>query len=380
MAYQPPIFFGENMSIREVPPVVAILGGRGRIGSSIARDLMQFCPQVRLILTGRDRTPPARPLPGSYAMLDLGDRAALKTLIASCDLVVHCAGPFHRRDGRVLKTCIDCGVDYLDVSDCRSFHQRAIAYHNRAVAASVTAILHTGIFPGISNSLVRLACDRLDRPESIHLSYAVGGTGGAGLTVMRTTFLGLQNPFEVWQAGRWQEVRPYSDREVVAFPEPVGRVGVYWFDVPEAYTFANTWPTLRCVTAKFGSYPDLYNRLTAIVARLPQALLAQPTNIEILSRLGYGSAKLTDRFSGTGVAIKAVVRGAVGDAPRQLTVTLAHPDTAIAAGCGTGMVAAAILSGRLARPGVRSIEAAVPTELFVASARERNLEIAIEES
>ncbi|MEO0947718.1 MAG: saccharopine dehydrogenase NADP-binding domain-containing protein [Cyanobacteria bacterium J06641_5] len=361
-------------------PQVTILGGSGRIGCSIAQDLRQFCPQARIILTGRRPTAPPKPLPGTYATLDLNNYAALGTQIAASDLVVHCAGPFHHRDGRVLEICLDCGVDYLDVSDHRSFYQRAIAHHDRAVAAGVTAIVNTGIFPGISNSLVRLACERLDRPETIQLSYAVGGTGGAGLTVMRTTFLGLQHPFEVWQDERWQLVRPYSDREVVAFPAPVGRVGVYWFDVPEAYTFTQTWPTVRSVTTKFGSYPDIYNRLTAAVAQLPRALLAHPQAIELLSRLGYGSAKLTDRFSGTGVAIAAVVTGLKGAASRQISATLVHPNTAIAAGCGAGSIAAAILTGNLHQPGVYPVEAALPTELFVDSLNARDMSIEVCES
>ena len=379
------IFSGENILIRkasEPPPAprVTIVGGSGRIGCSIARDLEQFSPQARITLTGRRPTPPQKTLPGVYAALDLDDLATLRTLIAASDLVVHCAGPFHHRDGRILKICIDCGVDYLDVSDHRSFYQRAIAFHQHATAAGVTAILHTGIFPGISNSLVRLACDRLDRPENIALSYAVGGTGGAGLTVMRTTFLGLQSPFEVWQEGCWQLVRPYSDREVIAFPQPIGNLGVYWFDVPEAYTFVRTWPTVRSVTTKFGSYPDLYNRLTAAVARLPQSLLSNPSIVEALARLGYGSAKLTDRFSGTGVAIKATVTGNKEGSPCQIVATLTHPDTAIAAGCGSGSIAAAILRGDLHAPGVCAVEAALPTELFVADMAARNIAIEICES
>jgi len=381
------VFLGENILIRkatklspQLTPQVTILGGCGRIGRSIARDLARFYPQARVILTSRGLAPPPQSLPGTFATLNLGDRAALRSQIAASDLVVHCAGPFHHRDGRVLETCLDCGVDYLDVSDHRSFYQRAIAYHERALAAGVTAIVNTGVFPGISNSLVRLACDRLDRPETIQLRYAVGGTGGAGLTVMRTTFLGLQNAFEVWQDGRWQLVQPYSDREVAAFPEPTGRIGVYWFDVPEAYTFVQTWPSVRSVTTKFGSYPDAYNWLTAAVAQLPSVVLTNPQVIELLARLGYGSARLTDRFSGTGVAIEAVVTGVRGAASRQITVTMMHPDTAIAAGCGTGSIAASILAGNLHEPGVYPVEAALPTEQFVASMSEREVAITVRES
>jgi saccharopine dehydrogenase-like NADP-dependent oxidoreductase len=60
-------------------------------------------------------------------------------------------------------------------------------------------------------------------------------------TVMRTTFLGLQEPFEAWIDHQWQSVKPYSDRETVQFPEPYGKAGVYWFDMPEAFTLVDSF-------------------------------------------------------------------------------------------------------------------------------------------
>ncbi len=92
-----------------------------------------------------------------------------------------------------------------------------------------------------SNSIVREGVEQLDRVETIRLNYAVAGSGGAGLTVMRTTFLGLKKPFLAWIEGQWQEIKPYTAREVIDFPAPLGKTGVYWFDMPETYTFAESF-------------------------------------------------------------------------------------------------------------------------------------------
>ncbi|WP_322096549.1 MULTISPECIES: hypothetical protein [Planktothricoides] len=89
--------------------------------------------------------------------------------------------------------------------------------------------------------MTRQAVEQLDQAESIHLSYVVAGSGGAGVTVMRTTFyatwrqvlylgrpqdrtgfstwgdpktavaLELQHSFDAWIDGQWQRVKPYSD-------------------------------------------------------------------------------------------------------------------------------------------------------------------------
>ncbi len=365
---------------------VLILGGQGRIGQQVAADITTHTT-AQVTVTGRQRRASQRSgvslspdLP--FLALDLEDLEALqhhiqalKTDQATKNVVVHCAGPFHHRDTRVLQACIEAGVHYVDVSDHPSYTRKAIALQSAAHQAGITAVVNTGIFPGISNSMVRLSVEQLDQPESIHLSYVVGGSGGAGLTVMRTTFLGLQRPFQAWLRGAWQTVNPYSDRETIAFPAPYGRTGVYWFDMPETFTLAQTFPVATVVT-KFGTVPDFYNYLTWSVARgWHPWLLRQTAVIEFLSQVSYAMTQVTDRFSGIGVAIRAEVSGLKDGRPTQSVSTLVHPNTAIAAGYGTGSVVQLLLSGQLSKPGVWPVEAALSTDLFLQTMQERQVVI-----
>ncbi|ERN40127.1 Saccharopine dehydrogenase [Rubidibacter lacunae KORDI 51-2] len=355
---------------------VAIVGGCGRIGQQVARDLVAHA-SIDVVVTGRAEPPSLGPHQ-IFARLDLNDRATLHRAIAECDLVVHCAGPFHDRDGRVLEACIERGIHYLDVSDHRSFARRVLPWHERAVAAGVTAILHTGVFPGISNCIARQGVEQFERVEEIRLDYAVAGSGGAGPTVMRTTFLGLQRAFDAWLDGRWQSVLPFSDRETVRFPPPFGRVGVYWFDVAETESLAQTFTVDRVIT-KFGSVPDLYNRLTWAVARLvPSRWLEHPAAVEFLARTSKQMTDFSDRFSGIGIAMGVTVTGIRDGHPARYRATFTHDNTAVAAGCGTGSLAEAVLDGRLRKPGIWTPEAAVPTKLFQALMTQRDLAIASE--
>ena len=277
-----------------------------------------------------------------------------------------------------METCIECGVNYVDVSDHRSFYQKAVKYRERAIASGITAILNTGIFPGISNSMVKQGVEQFDKPQKIHLSYVVAGSGGAGLTVMRTTFLGLKNKFSAWIDGEWREISPYSQREVIEFPQPYGKTGVYWFDVPETYTFANSFPVDTVIT-KFGSIPDWYNHLTWITAHIfPEAWVTTPKGIEFFSQVSYAMTKVTDRFSGIGVAMRAEVTGIKEGQTDTYCSTMVHEDTAIAAGAGTGTIAQFILDGKLAKPGIHPVEQALSTELFIEAMNSRQIEIVIE--
>ena len=193
--------------------------------------------------------------------------------------------------------------------------------------------------------------------------------------MLRTTFLGLSEPFEAWIDNQWQTVKPYSDRETIDFPQPYGKVGVYWFDVPETVTLVKSFP-VKTVITKFGSIPDIYNHLTWITAHLfPSAWLNKPENIEYLSQLSYRMTQLSDRISGIGVAIRAQVTGYQTGNPVTIVSTLVHENTAVAAGAGTGSIAQFILAGQLSQPGVWSVEQALATDLFEQAMQRRNINI-----
>jgi saccharopine dehydrogenase-like NADP-dependent oxidoreductase len=359
---------------------VLILGGRGRIGSSVAQDLVTHT-QAEIIITGRTLESGVQKRlhlesQVQFLVLDLADVKKLEEAIASSNLVVHCAGPFHYRDANVLKICIEKGVNYIDVSDHRSFTSKALEYHEQAIAAGVTAIVNTGVFPGISNSMVRHDVEQFDVPEKIHLSYLVSGSGGAGITVMRTTFLGLQNPFEAWIDGKWQTVKPYSEREAVDFPPPYGRSGVYWFDMPETFTLPHAFPAVKTVITKFGSVPDFYNHLTWIAAHVfPKSWIKNPKGVEFLSHVSHLMTDVSDRFTGIGVAVRSEVTGQKNGKKSVYCSTLVHKNTAAATGCGTGSIGQLLLEGKLKKPGVWPVEEALPTDLFAEAMQSRGITI-----
>ncbi|BAY89103.1 MULTISPECIES: saccharopine dehydrogenase family protein [unclassified Tolypothrix] len=368
---------------------VLILGGRGRIGSSVAQDIATHT-QAKITITGRspgnEGDVDARWLTTKqdwnlgteveFLVLDLAEVDRLQEAIANSDLVIHCAGPFHYRDTQVLEICIEKGVNYLDVSDHRSYTSKALNLDKQAAAANVTAIINTGIFPGISNSMVRQCVEQLDQPEKIHLSYLVSGSGGAGITVMRTTFLGLQHQFEAWIDGNWQLVKPYSERETVNFASPYGRTGVYWFDMPETFTMPHSFPSVKTVITKFGSVPDFYNHMTWITAHIfPKWLMQRRAMIEFLSHVSHFMTDVTNPFTGIGVAVRAEVTGQKDGKTAVYFADLVHENTALASGCGTGSIAQLLLEGKLKKPGVSPVEEALPTDLFLEIMKSRGIEI-----
>ena len=360
-------------------PCVLVLGGTGRIGRSIVTDLLAHT-QATITIAGRNPEV-GQPIAAAlgprvtFLRLDLMDEVSLAAAIAPVDLVIHCAGPFHDRDARVLQHCIQHHVNYIDVSDHRSFTLKAWAYREQARSAGVTAVINTGVFPGISNHMVRQDVEALDHPEQIHLSYVVGGDRWGRRHRHADQFLGLQHPFDSWIGGQWQPVQPYSDREHIPFPAPYGKVNVFWFDVPETLTLAQAFPVHTVVT-KFGSVPEIYNGLTWAIAHwLPKAWLQHRSVIEFLSGASYTTTQITDRFSGTGVAMRSQVQGQHHGRAAAAVSTVVMADTAISAGYGTGSIAQLILAGDFAAPGVWTVEEGVPSALLRSALEARGINV-----
>ncbi len=353
---------------------VLVLGGNGRIGRSVAADILTHTA-AQVTVTGR-RAVAAFALADRqiYQPLDLGDEAAVEAAIAQHDLIIHSAGPFRSRNHHVLLSCIAQRKPYLDVADSPDYVAEALTYRQAAEAAGVTAVISTGIFPGISGSMVRQGIEQLDQAEAVHLSYLVAGSGGAGVTVMRTTFIELQTPFQSKIGGQWRTIEPYSDREVIEFPR-YGKGGVYWFNTIEALTVADTFPEIKTIITKFGSVPDYYNRLTWLMARMPKAVLKNPQVIESLSRISYQMTQVTDPQTGVGISMRIQIDGQQDGKSATYLATFDHEDTAYCAGSGTGAVAQLILAGRLTKPGIWPVEQALSTELFEETLAERSLTV-----
>lgn len=352
---------------------VLVIGGNGRIGRSVAADILAHTA-AEVTVTGRRAAAFALKNNQSYESLDLGDASAVERAIARHDLIIHCAGPFRSRNHHVLLSCIDQGKPYLDVADSPDYVNQALQYREQAQAAGVTAITATGIFPGISGSMVRQGIEQLDKAKKAHMSYLVAGSGGAGVTVMRTTFIELQTPFMSKINGKWKTIAPYSEREVLNFPR-FGKGGVYWFNTIEALTLTDTFPELKTIITKFGSVPDYYNRLTWLMARAPSNLLKNNRVIEALSRISYRMTEFTDPYTGVGIAMRIEIEGEKEGKPATYVSTMEHEDTAYCAGCGTGAIAQLILDGTLAKPGVWPVEQALPTDLFEETLSQRKISI-----
>ncbi|KAL0419543.1 UNVERIFIED_CONTAM: hypothetical protein Sradi_1367800 [Sesamum radiatum] len=82
---------------------VLILGGTGRVGGSTALALSKFCPDLRIIVGGRNRDKGAAMVTklgnsAEFSEVDINDSKSLQETLKDVDLVIHTAGPFQQAE------------------------------------------------------------------------------------------------------------------------------------------------------------------------------------------------------------------------------------------------------------------------------------------
>eukprot|EP00249_Psilotum_nudum_P016269 c25753_g1_i6 orf=130-1398(+) len=278
---------------------VLILGATGRVGGSTARALSNCCPNLQLVVAGRSREKGEQLLrdigkQAEFVDVDIDDATALRAILDGVDLVVHAAGPFQCREQcNVLEAAIVSKTAYIDVCDGREYSQRAKGLNEKAKAAGIPAITTAGIFPGISNvmaaELVHLAKDESSgsglKPEHLRFYYFTAGSGGAGPTILATSFLLLGEEVIAYRKGEKVVRQPYSGPVTVDFGKAVGKRTVYLLNLPEVAS-AHEILGVPNVSARFGTAPAIWNWAMVAVAKfVPQELLGNRATIDTLVRL-----------------------------------------------------------------------------------------------
>jgi len=248
---------------------VLVLGGTGRVGGSTATALSKLRPDLSVLVGGRNREKGesfASKLGerSEFVQVDTRDARMLEEALQGVDLVVHTAGPFQRAEEcTVLQAAISTKTAYIDVCDDTDYSWRAKGFHEQAKSAGVPAITTAGIYPGVSNvmaaELVNAARSENDgEPERLRFFYYTAGSGGAGPTILTTSFLLLGEDVIAYNKGKEIKLKPYSGALNIDFGKGVRKKNVYLLNLPEVRS-AFKILGVPTVSARFGTSPFFWN-------------------------------------------------------------------------------------------------------------------------
>ena len=364
-----------------MPKQILIVGGAGKIGAAVVRDLLHHT-QAEVTIAGRD-LPRAQAAAtqlhgrGHARRLDLSNAtcAELTTVVGAYDLVLQCTGPFRTLPPTLLQACIDGRVDYVDICDDKAATQARLAMNQAATRAGITALIDTGTFPGIDNVIVADALARHPQADTVHLSFVCAGSGDGGFGVLQTTFLAVSRAYEQWVEGRWQSTPSYRGRTVMDFGHPMGRRPVYNFEVPELWSLVHTFPQLTTCTSRFGTVPELWNWATWLLASAPRAMREDPAFLDRSADFILPVVHWIDRWVGGALGIRVDLGFEDTDGRHIETTTFYAPSTSQAVGWATGLAAAMVLDGEIDAAGVLLPETHIPAASYLARLATRGAQL-----
>ncbi|PHU03203.1 hypothetical protein BC332_28454 [Capsicum chinense] len=338
---------------------VVILGGTGRVGGSTAIALSKLCPDLHIVIAGRNREKGTAMVSklgknSEFAEVNIGDGEALEANLQDADIVVYTAGPFQQSENcKVLEAAIRTKTAYLDICDDTHYATRAKSYMNKALEANIPAITTGGIYPGVSNvmaaELVRAAkVESKGELERLRFYYYTAGTGGAGPTILATSFLLLGEDVVAYNKGEKIKLTPYSGMLNIDFGLGIGKKDVYLLNLPEVKSVHEVLgvPT---VSARFGTDPFFWNwGMIAMRTLLPQEFLRDRSKVQQLVQLFDPVVRAVNGTAGEAVSMRVDLE--CSDGHNRIGI-FSHKGLSRSVGISTAAFVLAILEGST-KPGV----------------------------
>ncbi|KAL6870647.1 hypothetical protein ACP4OV_014495 [Aristida adscensionis] len=329
---------------------VLVLGGTGRVGGSTAAALASLRPDLAILVGGRNREKgesfAARLGERSeFVQVDTRDATMLEKALQGADLVVHAAGPFQREEKcAVLEAAISTKTAYIDVCDDMDYSWRAKSFHEQAKAAGIPAITTAGIYPGVMAAELVHAARSQNAGEPERLS----SSGGAGPTILATSFLLLGVDVIAYNKGKEIKLKPYTGALNIDFGKGIRKKNVYLLNLPEVKS-AFKILGVPTVSARFGTAPFFWNwGMQAFANFLPVEFLRDRSKVRKLVESVDPLVRVIDGIAGERVSMRVDLECSNG---RNTIGLFTHKKLSVSVGQATAAFVLAVLEGST-QPGV----------------------------
>jgi len=135
----------------------------------------------------------------------------------------------------IMEAALKSGAHYQDLA---SYPPQQLQLSERWKEAELTALIDTGVSPGVTNVLVAQGADTFDRVEEIRVRLWAAVESGKPVSLWspETAWGDMAEEPIVYEDGEYKKVPPFSGEEVYTFPDPIGSQTVYWHSHEEPET------------------------------------------------------------------------------------------------------------------------------------------------
>ncbi len=214
-----------------------IYGANGYTGELISREAARR--GLRPILAGRNRQAIetlASTLDLEYRIFGLDDPKAIEAGLKSCEVVLHCAGPFSHTAKPMIDACLLTHTHYLDITGEIAVFEMAATYD------AVVKMANIMLLPGVGFDVVPTDCLaaklKTQLPSATHLALAFRGLGSMSRGTILTGLEGMSTGGTVRRDGKLIPVPTAWKTRHIDFGNgrgPIATVTLPWGDVSTAY-------------------------------------------------------------------------------------------------------------------------------------------------
>lgn len=219
---------------------IVVIGGYGHVGQMICRELSELYPG-KVFAAGRslERAEQfSHTTGGKVRALQLDINEPINTeVLYQVKLVIMC---LDQTDTRFVRTCIEKGIHYVDISANGSFLSQVEHLHNESLAGHATAVLSVGLAPGMTNLMAQYATSLMDQTDEIDISIMLGLGDQHGIAAIEWTIDNLNTSYEVVKDGRMLSVGSFKEGKKTDFGAGLERKKAYRFNFSDQHVLPQT--------------------------------------------------------------------------------------------------------------------------------------------
>jgi len=257
---------------------IIVLGGCGAVGSKAVNTLVNDQTFSEVIIGDFNIEKAAQMAADlgsgvSSKKFDALDKQSCLDVIAGCDLILNCVGPFYSTVKTILNAAIESRINYVDICDDPDVTLEILELNEAAKNAGIIALIGMGASPGLTNLLAKLGADELlDETDTINIFHTHGGEPFEGDGVIGHRFHCMSIDIPMYLDGQLTYVKYFEEdgmalRQTFDFPLIGKNIPLYPYPHPEQLTLPH-YINVKNVTNKGSVLPIEYYQLTSEVCRL----------------------------------------------------------------------------------------------------------------
>lgn len=212
-----------------------VYGAYGYTGKLIIEEALRA--GLRPTLAGRDANrvrEMSRDLGLPGISLSLDDSVALRRALERVEVVLHCAGPFHRTSKPMADACLATGTHYLDITGEIEVFEALAARDEEAGSKNVMLLPGCGFDVVPTDCMAAYLKSRLSDASELRMAFS--GGGGISRGTLNTMIDNLGEPGAIRRGGKIIPVPPAFEARKVDFGRgPWQVVTIPWGDVSTAF-------------------------------------------------------------------------------------------------------------------------------------------------